>query len=1492
MLTINHLAQKNLTIIEQIGQGGSGAVYQAHQAILDREVAVKVILPTFANHPDFIRNFELEAQLIARLEHPHIVPLYDFWRDPDGAYLVMRYLRGGSLKKRLEQGALSFEEVDRVLEQLTNALTAAHRASVVHRDLKPENILLDEDGNAYLSDFGIARRTGHNPTEENISGTLAYMAPEQLMSQPTSVAMDIYSLGLILFEMLTGQYPYSGYSAGQIVQMHINETLPELQTFKTDLPDVLNAIIQKATSKKPEERFTDSRDLWRDFHRAVVKGDTARFDRDPAERRNPYKGLRPFDETDADDFFGREALINQVLGRMTEEVPYRNFLAVIGASGSGKSSLVRAGVIPALRAGKIAGSKHWFICEMVPSGSPLSALTQALLSVAPGAPPRLQEQLESNPQALLWAIDNMMANVEGDLLLFIDQFEELFILAKDEAERTHFLELIRYAVSTPESRLRVIVTLRADFYDRPLHYAGFGEIIQQRSQVVLSLNASEIERAISGPADRVDIHVNTDLITAIVADMREEPGALPLLQYALTEVFERCDGHYLTLEAYRESGGVEGALARRAEDVYQNLSVDEQEIAHQLFLRLVSFGEHSADTRRRTTQSELFSINESARAEVEKVLSIFGDFRLLAFDRHPVTREPVIEIAHEALIRGWERLRNWLDESREDLRTQRQLTALAEEWLRSNRDESYLLRGTRISQFKDWAATTTLNLATVERELLDASIQQAEKEAQTREVAQREKELLQVRTQKQQRQLIFGLVIGFIITSGLGAMALLAGNQARTEANQNATAQFIAEHARSTSEANTAQLRAALDEIRSLNMADTALQDLTRNDVDSAIAFAFAANQIETPPLEAQRALSSVADKVGTAKLFEGHIRDVQALAFSPEGQQMVSGAYDRTLILWNVAEGTLIRKLEGHQDIVLSVAYSLDGKYIVSGDASGVILLWDAETGEQVREFKAHSENVHSIVFSPDGTKLVSASADAMLILWNVDDAAIIHHMTGHFTAVTAVAYSADGKQLASGAIDGSLIIWDAESGEIVQKWEADAEGVNAVDFNPHQPQILSGGNDGTLKVWNSANGELIQTFTGHRNPVLSAAFSPDGRQIVSGSADNTLRLWDALSGESLRVYMGHTGRVHAVSFSPDSSWIASASADDTVRLWLTQYIPVNLPLTLSGHTDNVKQAVFSPDESVVLSGAGTLFDDNPLDTRLLLWDWKTGRLLHQFNGHQDSITSVAFSPNGQEALSASRDQSLILWDVQTGNEIRRFTGHSDWVWSVVFSPNGQEALSASRDESLILWDVQTGNEIRRLIGHSDWVNAGVYSADGKQIVSGADDGKVILWDAVTGQTSRVFEGHEGPVHDVKISPDGTTILSGSSDWSSILWDTQTGEIRYQFFDQQGAVNAVAYKPDGSQMVTGSADGTLIVWDANTGERIRDFRAEGEIVRSASFSPDGLWLIASFDSGLIRVYPLNKQVIMDWIAQYVYLRPFDCAERQKFALEPLCASS
>ena len=522
---------KGFELIEPIGEGAYGAVYRARQEAVDREVAVKIIRPEYANRPEFIRRFETEAQLVAQLEHLHIVPLYDYWRDPEGAYLVMRLMKGGSLQDLLDQGALPLPQIARLLDQVGSALAAAHRRGIIHRDLKPANILLDEDGNAYLSDFGIAKALSDRAdlTETGaILGTPAFISPEQVQSRPISPQTDIYALGILLHTMLTGQHPFPETTPGDLIARHLRDPLPPLDEVAPNFPAALDAVIQKATAKDPAERQADVPCFLDEFHSALGPELAPLTDRSLtkplAKVFNPYKGLRPFLEADADDFFGREALTGRLIARLAEAETYARFLAVVGPSGSGKSSVVRAGLVSALRAGALPGSDDWYIVEMLPGAHPFDELELGLLKVAARADLDLNEQLRRDAQGLQRAARLVLPDEDSELLLVIDQFEELFTLVRDPKEAREFLDSLYAAVTEVRSRVRVVLTLRADFYDRPLMHPDFSQLVQERTEVVVPLTAEEMEAAIRKPAERARVRFEDGLVASIVGEVVEQPG--------------------------------------------------------------------------------------------------------------------------------------------------------------------------------------------------------------------------------------------------------------------------------------------------------------------------------------------------------------------------------------------------------------------------------------------------------------------------------------------------------------------------------------------------------------------------------------------------------------------------------------------------------------------------------------------------------------------------------------------------------------------------------------------------------------------------------------------------------------------------------------------------------------------------------------------------------------------------------------------------------
>jgi serine/threonine protein kinase/DNA-binding SARP family transcriptional activator/ABC-type glycerol-3-phosphate transport system substrate-binding protein len=749
------LAVRGYELREEIGVGGLGVTYRAYQPAVGREVAIKVIGPELANSPAFVRRFAAEAELVARLEHPHIVPIYDFWREPDAAYIVTRLFRGGSVAEALRDGPMAPPEAAQMVQDVASALALAHRSGIVHRGVEPGSILLDGEGRAYVTDFGIA---GDRVADAADAGGRAvappgpYISPEQRDRGPLTAASDIFSLAMVLTHALSGRRPDDGGLIG------------------AGLPALVAEVITRATSIDPRDRHPDVSS----FAGAVVAAlGSAPVGDEPAATVNPYKGLRAFEEGDAADFFGRERLVERLLTRLGGSGTRGRFLAVVGPSGSGKSSVVKAGLLPALRQGALPGSATWFVADMTPGAHPFEAVEAALLRVAVNPPTSLFEQISGGRGGIEQAVRRVLPDDGSQLLLVIDQFEELYTHARPETADS-FLEALTTTVEDPSSRLRVVATLRADFYDRPLRQRAVGELFRRGTEVVTPMAPEEIARAVTGPAERMEVRFETGVVAAIVSEVAERTGALPLLQYALTELFDRRRGRTIDLDVYRQAGGASGALVRRAEALYADCDDPTRETTRQVLLRLVTVGEGTDVFRRRIARRELAGFGQPA---VEIVVDTLGRHRLLGFDRDPTTREPTVEIAHEALLTEWSRLRAWIEGSRDDVRQHRLLTAGAAEWRAANEDQEYLFRGSRLDQLAAWATTTSLTLSPVERRFLEASVTRRDEEHTAEEERRWREERLRRANRQRTRQLV-GAALVLAVVAALAGFAVVQRSKA------------------------------------------------------------------------------------------------------------------------------------------------------------------------------------------------------------------------------------------------------------------------------------------------------------------------------------------------------------------------------------------------------------------------------------------------------------------------------------------------------------------------------------------------------------------------------------------------------------------------------------------------------------------------------------------------------------------------------------------
>jgi WD40 repeat protein/transcriptional regulator with XRE-family HTH domain len=1475
---------------ERIGSGGFGAAYRAVQPLVEREVAIKIILPQYADHPDFVRCFEAEAQLVARLEHPYIVPLYNYWREPGVAYLVMRLLRGGPLYDLLQHGPLPLPLTLRLIEQVGAALHAAHRAGVVHRDLKPANILLDSEQNAYLADFGIAKNFAR-PAEESAFdggyvGSPAYSSPEQIRAEPVTPQTDIYALGVLLYELLTGQKPFVGETPVAYIKQHLNMAVPPLADRRAGLPNGLDRIIQRATAKVPTARYASVAGLVAEVRSAIGErtgaGQGVVVQRAPAapptvvldldDTDNPYKGLRPFDEADATMFFGREGLVQQLLSRMGESGELARFLAVIGPSGSGKSSVVRAGLVPALRAGGLPGSEQWYAIDLLPGAQPLEALAAAICRVAPAGvkAEKLCALLRADTRGLLRAARLALpADPAAELLVVIDQFEEIFTLTTDAGVRAHLLDSIVAAVLDEHSQVRVVITLRADFVDRPLRYVDFGELIQQRGELVLPLTPDEIERAVEGPAARAGLVLEDGLVTALIADLDAQPGRLPLLQHTLRELFARRHGRLLTHTAYAEIGGVTGSLARSAEAIYDELEGAARAAARQLFLRLVVPGVGADDTRRRAGRSEMAGLG--AAAALEQAITAFGQARLLTFDHDQSTREPTIEVAHEALLREWPRLRGWHQASREGICTQQRLAQAATEWITSGRDPSFLATGTRLVQVREWARGNDEQLNKTERAFLAASVEEAHYDALNREAQhQRElaaaQQLAQEQAQRADEQTHTTAVLrrrarwltgALVLAVALASVALFFGNQA----NQNAA---VAQQNAAAADMNARHAETEQQTAVARELAAAAVSNLP-TDPERSILLALqaidATRAMRQPTLvEAQDALHRAVQSSHLLSTLRGHTAGIWGLAVNRDGSRLATVSQDGTVKVWDAATGQVLVTFPTNVTNSLNgtgVAFTPDGARLLTISRENTATLWDLAARKAMLTLSGHIAAITSVAISPDGTIFATASNDKTVKLWDAATGKELKTFTGHNGAPRVVAFSPYGKRIvAGGDEDGIAVAWDIATGKELFRFsgQGNLAGIGAIAASPDGTRLATGEFDTTVKVWDAATGGLLLTLFGHSSQVQSVVFSADSKYLASASEDGSTKLWDAVSGKELLTLSGHTSGVLGVAFSPDGNRLFTASRDGTVKVWDISPSAGADWLNLVGHAARITSVTYSPN--------GTRLATWSSDGTVIIWDSTSGKALRTIH-HENAANggNASYSPDGKR-LAIVSGKAAIVYDAESGAALLALAPFQHDAITVLFSPDGTRLAAASIDGVIRIYDSVTG-KMRIEFTSATPLSQIAFSPDGKRLASANNPGAHV-WDVLTGAKLVTFNGHgDGRlVSGVTFSSDGTRIASVGNDGAVRVWNSETGTEIVALIGHTGSTRGVAFSPDGQYLASSSVDRTIKLWKPlHKGEQVAPpltFSGHIGAVYSVAFSPNGARLATAGRDPIVQVYTLR----------------------------------
>lgn len=1182
-------------------------------------------------------------------------------------------------------------------------------------------------------------------------------------------------------------------------------------------------------------------------------------DESPAPGEPPFKGLQYFNEGDADLFFGREFLT----ANLAAHLPQDRFLAIVGASGSGKSSIVRAGLVPALK----RNNTRWQYHVITPTAHPLEALAATLArdveSIA--ATPALCDDLARDPRSLRLAIKRALQRGGAlHLMLVVDQFEELFTLCRDEFEREAFIDNLLIAIAPEtDAPVSVVVTLRADFYGHCAQYPDLREALAKHQEYIGPMSAEELRRATEEPARRGGWEFEQGLVDLILRDVGDEPGALPLLSHALLETWKRRRGRTLTLKGYAESDGVRGAIAKTAETVFHQLTLDQQRIARGIFLRLTELGEGTQDTRRRAAISELIPRPEDTAA-VQFVLHTLADARLIT------TGEGTAEVAHEALIREWYTLRDWLNENREGLRLHRHLTESAQAWQKLNREPGELYRGVRLAQALEWAKTNVGEMNPLEREFLDASKELAALEEAERE-AQRQRELIAAQklaeAERRRAMILRWVAIGssllLVVMIGL---ALFAFSQ-RTEA---VAQRDIAENER----------RIAFARELSVNSVSNLGVDPERSILLALQAISVSSTGGKPVLLEAEEALHRAVQTSRLQFILRGHAAGLYRIAYRPDGKRLATASIDKSAKVWDPTTGKELLTLCCHAQDVWGIAYSPDGTRIATSSYDKTAKVWDAVTGKELLTLCCHNMEVTGVAFSPDGTRIATSSLDKTAKVWDAATGKELFTMTGHNGGVGGIVYTLDGKRLATSSWndepESSARIWDAENGKLLLTLTGHTSSLWDITSSPDGKRVATGGADGTARIWDSTSGQLLKTiFSPGVN--IRVVFSPDGKQLATGATD--VRIWDAATGELLQTLAGHTGEVWGASFSPDGIHLATGSRDGTARVW---------DISPEGSRDWVTFAP-SAGSPLAYSADGTRLAITSSGTAKIL-DALTGKELLTFSGgHTQSIKSVAFSPDGSRLATSSTDQTVKVWDLATGKQLLSLSTPTFAFPAglrVAFSPDGQRIAAASSENSARVWDVATGKELLALRGHTQPVVGATYSPDGSRIATPCLDGTAKVWDAATGKELLTLSGHKAGLWVVSFSPDGKRIATASQDGTAKVWDAATGQLLLTLSGHLGNVFDAVFSPDSTRLATASMDGTIKLWDVSTGssrseQPLTFFNPSGYYFIAVAFAPDGKRLAAGGD-GTIRIYALPLEDIIT-IAKSRVTRTLTTDECRKF---------
>ena len=1152
----------------------------------------------------------------------------------------------------------------------------------------------------------------------------------------------------------------------------------------------------------------------------------------------PYRGLQVFDEVHADCFFGRDAEVQRIVERFKDN----RFLAVLGASGSGKSSVVRAGLLPALRGGALRGSVHWPIRVVRPRSTPLTELAAELArSSGQGTVAGHLAALRGDAGTLYQESLAALHDESQQMIWVVDQFEEVYTLCQDDKERTRFIDNLLFPASVRDGRVCILLTMRADFYFKCASHPELAARISASQFLLGPIDESGLREVVERPAALAGYSFEPGLVETILDDVRQQPGALPLLEYALFQLWQQRDRdrRALTLAAYQAIGGVAGALAQRAEEVHESLSEVQRPIARRVMLRLTQPGQGAEDTRRSAAMEEFFATEAEAPQVEDTVLQLVNARLLTVTSRAGNGR--LVDVAHEALIRGWPRLRKWIDEDREGQRLHRRITADAGEWIESRHETGFLYRGARLAQSMAWLESHLDTANAIERDFIAAGQAAREREAASLLQAERERYAVQQRELEQAQALasarqqqveaaerVTGRTRAFSV--GLAVFALLA---------LLLTVAVFKQRERADSMARTSLAR---------QLAAQSIDTSSRN-LDLALLLALQAVTIE----RSSETLSSLGHGVGARgavqRILTGPSAWVNAVAASDDGRWFASADDHKVVIVWEAASGKVRWRL-GQAAAATALAFAPDSAWLASADSAGEVIQWDMATGQRLRSW-ATGDPVRTLVASADGASLASGGKDGRLRRWRLTDAQVraTAVAAGPDRAISGLALAADGRWLSSAGEDGRIAItssadadavswidtesksvtalaasakgslfavangegvvavWDSASGHPQWSKQKHQGAVYSLAFSRDGQWLASGGEDGAVQLSRVNDGSQVALLSGHREAVKSVAFGAGDRQLVSGGPDLRLIVWELDAVRLPGVFVG-AGALDHVALSGDGKLLAAAGKSGDTYLWK---LPATAPPVVFKDHDKAVQglafdrdshwlATASVDETVVLRALGAAAS-SPGATRVL-------------HRHTRDVWGVAFSPDGGRLASGSTDGTVIVWSTSTPAEPLTLPARKEWVYGVAFSPDGRFVASSGGDHDVRISDAHTGQPLETLAGHLRSTNGIAFSRNGAWLAVTSDDHEVSLWRTADWTRTALLKGHAAEVWGVAFSPDDRTLVSGARDGTLIAWDVAGKKPLFQLHNPEDPVYSVEWLPDGLQVVTAGGAMRARLWD------------------------------------------------------------------------------